>query len=135
MSPRPKITQPHLLLAALDEAVRYPDRAVYRNELRNDGAAEARTVARNIMADSHTDDLRKPADVLPRMDGPLRRWIDRGPTTLVGDHQGEYERGNELVQKRVLSILNGNPKTITDLLRTARDRAVAHLDEMGVHRA
>ncbi|WP_439947223.1 hypothetical protein [Streptomyces sp. BBFR109] len=119
----------HLTLAALDEAVRYPDTPVYPGEpLRCEGDAEARTVARNLMADCHQDDLRDPS-VVPHMGSALRRWIAQGPTHLVGDHGHLYEHGYARRQKLVLSILDGDHETITSLLDTARRRTALHYQE------
>lgn len=119
----------HLILAALDEATRYPDKPVHKAKpLRNEGGGEARTVARNLMSDCHQDDLREPR-VLPQMDAALRRWIDGGPAHLVGDHGGEYEKGYLLVQQRILRVLDGDYETITNLLDEARLRATFYCEE------
>ncbi len=119
----------HLILAALDEATRYPDKPVHpASELRGEGDGEARTVARNLMSDCHQDYLREPK-VLPQMGQALRRWIDGGPTHLSDDYGHEYERGYLLVQQQILRILDGDYETITDLLDEARLRATFHCEE------
>ncbi|MFJ6085096.1 hypothetical protein ACIQI8_27180 [Streptomyces sp. NPDC092369] len=120
------ITQPHLILAALDEATRYPDTPVHQgNGLRNEGDGEARTVARNHMGDSHQDELRTP-DVLPQMGAALRRWIAGGPTHLVDDHGRHYEHGYAERQAVIRRILDGDYDTITSLLDNALRRATAN---------
>ncbi|MDT0435672.1 MULTISPECIES: hypothetical protein [Streptomyces] len=121
-----RITQPHLILAALDEATRYPDKPAHRNQVRSDGGGEARTVARNLMSDCHQDDHR-PVDVVTSMDRALRVWLQRGPTTSLGEP--DYEIGYALVQKTIRRLLDGDPKTIQRLLEAARYRAVRFHDE------
>lgn len=119
----------HLILAALDEATRYPDKPVHKDKpLRNEGDGEARTVARNLMSDCHQDELREPR-VLPQMETALRRWIDGGPAHLIGDHGGGYGQGYALVQQKILRILDGDYETITDLLDEARLRATFYCEE------
>lgn len=115
--------RPHLILAALDEALRHQDPD---DSLTAEGAADARCAARNVAEDCHPVGQRANRHLQP-ITAALRDWISGGP--VESDRAGQYARGYEQVQRQVRLVLDGDYDVVTALLGQASDRARSQFTE------
>lgn len=107
--------QPHIILAALDEATR----PVARLTRYDQGLDWAAGQARAILVDARIN--ARPGDRahITQAARQLRAWIAAGPDV----DSEEYERGCVDGQAQIARVLDGDRGEIRDLLDDARQRA------------
>lgn len=111
--------KPHLILAALEEALR-PEPVHTRYDR---GIDWARRAARQALEAAHFNPTAR--DALAVADKALRAWLGEGPDSDSED----YDMGCEHGQEQIRLILDGDYSEITDLLDDAKRRAAVNLRE------